>query len=233
MAALRALHMGSLRASTGAATPPPHEWTLRLATSHASSARAAVALLLPTSSLPTCFTTTPLSLQPISFPYRPSSLSLPLFLLINSTSSLTHVSSISRPRPLAFLPPMPSEGGINHLPSHGSPSLRAACSDLLAQLLDGEKQRQGWYEAVGEAVAVGRGSRVAEADGGEEWEEQVRGVETRGGRGGLCGEVTATLGGSEWWLAEGQQPLLLRCHRPSHCPSPSERTTQDAACNLL
>ncbi|CAI5491143.1 unnamed protein product, partial [Closterium sp. Naga37s-1] len=30
-----------------------------------------------------------------------------------------------------------------------------------------------------------------------------------------------------------QQPLLLRCHRPSHCPSPSERTTQDAACNLL
>ncbi|CAI5979476.1 unnamed protein product, partial [Closterium sp. NIES-65] len=71
MAALRALHVDSLRASTGAATPPPHEWALRLAASHASSARAA-------------------------------------------------------------------EGGRSHLPSHGSPFLRAACSDLLALLLDGE-----------------------------------------------------------------------------------------------
>ncbi|CAI5986299.1 unnamed protein product [Closterium sp. NIES-64] len=273
MAALRALHMDSLRASTGAAPPPPHEWAPCVSLRHMPAAHVQ---RLPLShppplcrlafqrppSLSNPFSLSPLlALSPTLSSHQQYFLSHPRLLYLPPSSSclsaahapypppISSACSSSPSRPSATPSPMcvgAAEGGRSHLPSHGSPSLRAARSHLLALLLAGEvrvrgmvggawgewvwKERQGWYEAGGEAVAAGRGSRVAEADGGEEWEEQVRGVETRGGHGGLCGEVTATPGGSEWWLAEGLRDaseavssspshpanaLSLLCHLPS------------------
>ncbi|CAI5491159.1 unnamed protein product [Closterium sp. Naga37s-1] len=260
MAALRALHMGSLRASTGAATPPPHEWALRLATSHASSARAgdscgcpSLTHLLSADLLyndpplsPTHFLSLSplLTLSPTLSSHQQYFLSHPRLLYLPPSSSclsaahapypppISSACSSSPSHPCATPSPMcvgAAEGGRSHLPSHGSPFLRAARSDMLAQLLDGEVRGPG--------VCAWDGGRCV----GWGMVRVVSGYRSRDRVGTRLWERLSLLAGEAGWqrrmgVRSGrnrQQPLLLRCHRPSHCPSPSERTTQDAACNLL